>query len=130
MKKVLVIEDDVPLSWLIERILSKKFDVVTKNNGIDAWCWLEDGNVPNLIISDLKMPNLDGVELLENLANSGYLEKSRVMILSGNEDPEKRSLCMALGAVAYVVKPFEPESFIEQVERALISDNTPKPKVV
>ena len=61
MKKVLVIEDDAPLCWLLEKILSKKYEVVVMNNGLEAWCWLTEGNHPDLIISDIKMPSLDGL---------------------------------------------------------------------
>ena len=61
MKKVLVIEDDVPLCWLLEKILKNNYEVVIMNDGMEAWSWLSDGNLPNLIVSDLKMPSLDGI---------------------------------------------------------------------
>lgn len=53
MKRILVIEDDMPLCWLLQKILSRKHDVTIMRNGMDAWSWLTDGNVPDLIISDL-----------------------------------------------------------------------------
>ena len=53
MKKVLVIEDDAPLFWLLERILKAKYEVFVMTNGMEAWSWLTDGNIPDLIISDL-----------------------------------------------------------------------------
>ena len=62
MKKVLVIEDDAPLCWLLERILRGKYEVILMSNGLEAWSWLSDGNSCDLIISDVKMPSLDGVE--------------------------------------------------------------------
>jgi two-component system chemotaxis response regulator CheY len=67
MKKVLVIEDDEPLCWLLEKILTGKYDPIIMRNGLEALSWLSDGNLPNLIISDVKMPSLDGIELLENV---------------------------------------------------------------
>ncbi|SKC82411.1 response regulator [Ohtaekwangia koreensis] len=120
MKRVLVIEDDVPLCWLLEKILQKKHEVVIMNNGMEAWSWLSDGNLPDLIISDLKMPSLDGIELLENLSTSGLFKNIPVIILSGYEDASKRKQCLDLGAFTYLVKPFEPQSFLAEVDRALL----------
>lgn len=89
------------------------------SNGMEAWSWLSDGNIPNLIISDIKMPSLDGIELLENISNSGLFKNIPVIILSGFEDPAKRKQCLDLGAFTYLVKPFEPQSLVAEVERAI-----------
>jgi two-component system chemotaxis response regulator CheY len=121
MKKVLVIEDDAPLCWLLEKILSKKYEVVVMNNGLEAWCWLTEGNHPDLIISDIKMPSLDGLELLENLSSSGLFRDIPVIMLSAFEDPHKRKQCLDLGAHAYLVKPFEPQLLLDTVGSALSS---------
>ncbi len=124
MKKVLVIEDDKPLCWLLERILGKTYDVIIMNNGFEAWCWLRDGgNRPDLIISDINMPSLDGIELLENLSNSGLFKHIPVIMLSGSEDPAKRKKCFDLGAKQYLVKPFEPQQLMEVVNKSLQPDD-------
>jgi two-component system, chemotaxis family, chemotaxis protein CheY len=119
MKKVLVIEDDTPLCWLLEKILHSKYEVIIMNDGMEAWSWLTDGNIPDLIISDIKMPSLDGIELLENLSNSGLFKNIPVIILSGYEDPAKRKQCLDLGAFTYLVKPFEPQYLVGEVDRAI-----------
>ncbi len=119
MKKVLVIEDDIPLCWLLEKILQSKYEVIIMSDGMEAWSWLSDGNVPDLIISDIKMPSLDGIELLENISNSGLFKNIPVIILSGYEDGSKRKQCLDLGAFTYLVKPFEPQSLVAEVDRAL-----------
>ncbi len=67
MRKVLLIEDDALLCWLLEKILKNKYDVTVMNDGLTAWEWLSNNNIPDLIVSDLKMPSLGGLELLENL---------------------------------------------------------------
>lgn len=119
MKKVLVIEDDIPLCWLLEKILQNKYEVIIMSNGMEAWSWLSDGNIPDLIISDIKMPSLDGIELLENISISGLFKNIPVIILSGFEDASKRKQCLDLGAFTYLVKPFEPQSLVAEVDRAL-----------
>ena len=121
MNKVLVIEDDAPLCWLLERILRGKYEVIIMNNGLEAWSWLSDGNSCDLIISDVKMPSLDGIELLENLSNRGLFRNIPVIMLSGFEDSKEH--CLELGAFAYLVKPFEPQKFLSEVDRAIAHHN-------
>lgn len=119
MKKVLVIEDDIPLCWLLDKILQNKYQVMIMSDGMEAWSWLTDGNQPDLIISDIQMPSLDGIELLENISNSGLFKNIPVIILSGYEEGSKRKQCLDLGAFTYLVKPFEPQTLVAEVERAL-----------
>jgi len=119
MKKVLVVEDDSPLCWLLETIMRDKYEVTVVNNGLEAWSLLSERNIPDVIISDLSMPGLDGIELLENLSESGLFRNIPVIILSGDEEPAKRKRCLGLGAFGYVIKPFEPRLLLEEVSNAL-----------
>jgi len=121
MKKVLIIEDDGPLCWLLKKIMHNKYDVIIMNNGMEAWSWLSDGNTPDVIISDVEMPSLDGIELLENLNNSGLFKNIPVIMLSGDENPEKRKRSIELGAFNYILKPFEPQLLLVEVGRAIAS---------
>ncbi len=119
MRKVLLIEDDALLCWLLEKILKNQYEVVIMNDGMEAWSWLKEGNVPDLIVSDLKMPGLGGIQLLENINASEAHKNIPLIIHSGYEDAIKRKQCLDLGAFAYLVKPFEPEFLVAEVERAL-----------
>jgi two-component system chemotaxis response regulator CheY len=121
MEKVLVVEDDSPLCWLLETIMRNQYEVTVVNNGLDAWSLLSERNIPDVIISDLAMPGLDGIELLENLSESGLFRNIPVIILSGDEDPAKRKRCLELGAFSYVIKPFEPRLLLDEVNSALSS---------
>jgi len=123
MRKVLLIEDDALLCWLLEKILKNKYDVTVMNDGQQAWSWLTSDNIPDLIVSDLKMPSLSGLELLENLSMSETLKNIPIIIHSGYEDAGKRKKCLDLGAFSYLVKPFEPEYLVSEVERAIESRN-------
>jgi len=121
MKKVLVVEDDSPLCWLLETIMRNTYEVTVVNNGMDAWSLLSERSIPDVIISDLAMPGLDGIELLENLSESGLFRNIPVIILSGDEEPAKRKRCLDLGAFSYVIKPFEPRLLLEEVSSAIQS---------
>lgn len=115
----MVIEDDTLLCWLLKKIIGTNAEVIIMNDGMDAWRWLSDGNNPDLVISDLKMPSLDGIQLLQNLSTAPALKDIPVIMLSGFEDPVKRKTCIELGAYAYMVKPFEPPALIEMVDQVL-----------
>ncbi len=119
MKKILIIEDDDALCWLLTKILSLKYDVSVMNNGMEAMGWLTEGNFPELIISDLNMPSLNGMELLENIRSSGFLREIPVIILSGDENPAHKRQCLDLGAYKYILKPFQPDFLLEEVVKAL-----------
>ena len=121
MKKVLVVEDDSPLCWLLETIMRDTYEVTIVNNGMDAWSLLSERSIPDVIISDLAMPGLDGIELLENLSESGLFRNIPVIILSGDEEPAKRKRCLDLGAFSFVIKPFEPRLLLEEVSNAIES---------
>lgn len=126
MKKILVIEDDDALSWVISRILSSEYEINVIKNGLEAMAWLTSGNIPDLIVSDLHMPQLNGIELLKFLQHSGIYKEIPVIILSGDEDPEVMKQCRNLGAVKYILKPFGPELLMQDVEHALKIKSTIK----
>jgi len=127
MKRVLVIEDDEPLCWLLEKILTGNYEPIIMRNGLEALSWLSDGNLPDLIISDVKMPTLDGIELLENIHASGILRDIPVIMLSASDEPEQRKRCMALGASNYLIKPFQPKLLIEEIENTFKRLENPLP---
>ena len=111
------------LCWLLEKILKNKYDVTVKNDGLEAWDWLSENNIPDLIVSDLKMPSLSGIELLENLNKNESFKSIPVIIHYGFEDEGNLNKCIELGAFSYLVKPFEPEFLVSEVERAIESRN-------
>jgi len=123
MKKILLIEDDPLLCWLLEKILMKKYDVTVMTDGKEAWTWLTSNHLPDIIVSDLKMPTLGGLELLIKIGSDETLKHIPIIIHSGYEEAGKRKQCLELGAFSYLVKPFEPEFLVSEVERAIESRN-------
>jgi two-component system, chemotaxis family, chemotaxis protein CheY len=116
MKRVLVIEDDATLGWLLEKILVKKYSANTVSNGQEAWSWMLNGNIPDLIISNIKLPHLDGIELLKNLRASRLFRNIPVIVISGIDDHSMKEKCRAYGALTYLVKPFQPQRLLSEVE--------------
>ncbi len=124
MKRILIIEDDEPLLWLTERIVSKEYEVISTTSSIEGWCWLTEGNYPDLIVSDISMPVMNGFELLENLKSSSLFKHIPVIILSNFTDPRKRKKSLDLGAAEFIEKPFEPKFLLNNINKVLQSVNT------
>lgn len=106
--KILVVEDDVYMQTILNEYLNGIFDAVICHNGVDALSFLQDGNMPDLVISDLNVPKLNGLELIAQIKTSDFFNSIPIMILSGEDSSEIRIKCLNAGADDYVVKPFNP----------------------
>ncbi|MGI4728689.1 MAG: response regulator [Janthinobacterium lividum] len=117
-KQILVVDDDLSILKLLNFILSKEYEVVMKSSGIEAFAWLEEGNYPELIISDLEMPYFDGTSFIRNLKISGFYRDTPVIVLSGAYDLEEKVKRMSFAVEGYLTKPFNPaglKAIIQQV---------------
>ncbi len=117
--QILIIDDDDAMCQLLERLFEKKYNVVTKNDGMSAMYWLVGGQIPDLIITDLDMPNLDGVEFIKNIKKSGYYKDVPLIVITGYNDKEQKIKCMNFGAHDYFVKPFNPKDLLFSAEIVL-----------
>lgn len=122
-KKVLIVEDDRSLCSLLENILKPTYDVTAMHNSIEAWRWLSDGNYPALILSDFKMPRIDGLELAENIMTSGLFREIPIFIISGRNEPSLKERCEKLGVTAFFTKPFSPVQLVMAIKEVLIIKN-------
>jgi CheY-like chemotaxis protein len=121
MKKILVIEDDVALLWLIEKIISNQYEVVTVRNAQEAIQALHGGYDADLIMTDLGLPVVDGIELLQYLKKSGMYYHIPVVVLSGNENPQAIKRCLHAGAAKFILKPFDPPQLLSDIKDVMIA---------
>ena len=123
---VLIAEDDPFIRKILRQTLKDDFEVITKENGIEALSWLEDGNPVDIILSDIQMPYMDGKDLLGMLRVSPIFQKVPLIILSSFSDSDTRIKFFKLGADDYIVKPFSPievKAKIMSVLRRTKADN-------
>lgn len=113
---VLLVDDDVNLRMLLEYVLRREYEVTTREDGLSAMAWLSAGHLPDLIVADVDMPRLNGIELLTQLRASGYFRDIPVVMLSAYDDPEMRSACLGSGATDYLLKPFSPDGILSRLE--------------
>lgn len=115
-KKILVIDDEKTIRVLLQNYLQKDYDVITKSDGEEGLNWLQEGNFPDLIVSDIQMPNLDGYEFIKNIRASGYFKEIPMIMLSGIESSAEKVKTLKMGANDYIVKPFNPEELAVRIE--------------
>ena len=118
-KKILIMDDEKSIRFIIENTLKQEFDVISLANGQEGLDYLEEGNFPDMIICDLIMPEVDGFKFLERIKTSGFFDDIPIMILSGREWSKDKIRCFELGAEDYVIKPFNPSEVIARIKRRL-----------
>lgn len=96
--------------------MSKTYEVITKSDGMEGIDWLEKGNMPDLIVADIQMPNMNGYDFIKNIRSSGYFKDIPLIMLSGIESSQEKVKCLKLGANDYMVKPFNPEELAVRIE--------------
>ncbi|MFT4797024.1 MAG: two-component system response regulator FlrC [Candidatus Azotimanducaceae bacterium] len=127
-KCILVVEDDFELQEAVAETLKLAgFKVRTANNGIEALSVLERCEV-DMVVSDVNMPSMDGIELLENIRKTHA--QLPVLIVTAYADVSKAVSAMRLGAVDFMIKPFEPGVLVETVRQQAGDNSAVKPVVV
>ena len=111
---VLVVDDNADMVQYLVRILEKDYRVVSASNGREALDLLESTH-PDLVISDIMMPVMDGVQLLKEIKSTPGMSNIPVMLLSARAGEESRIEGYDLGADDYLVKPFSAKELIARV---------------
>jgi len=124
MKKNIVIisvEDDPGHAVLIEKNLKKSEivrDIIKFNNGEDVLNFLlkkgdphREKNTQYVLLLDIRMPRVDGIEVLKKIKEDDELKKMPVIILTTTDDPKEIELCYKLGCNNYITKPVDYDKF-------------------
>jgi len=125
---ILVVEDDDGHRELIRRNLKRGGvlnNIVVLPNGADALDYVfcraahaeRKGAAELLILLDVNMPGIDGVEVLRQIKADPVKKKIPVIMLTTTDDPREVQKCYELGCNEYVTKPLDPSSFIEAIRR-------------
>src|SRR5690349_23596416 len=101
-RTILAIDDSKAIRFLIQTVFGKKYQVVTASDGCSAMYWLTKKNLPDLIIADPQLPDMEEWELVEYLKNSGLYGKIPVIVLTNLEKSkftksETQKKCEQLG---------------------------------
>jgi DNA-binding NarL/FixJ family response regulator len=118
-KRLLLIDDDPNLILLVKDYLEfRGYEVTTAENGREALEILEK-EMPDMIICDVMMPEMDGYAFVEQVRKDPRTNWIPVLFLSAKGQSQDRVKGLNTGADVYMVKPFEPEELVSQVEASL-----------
>ncbi|MEG0463392.1 sigma-54 dependent transcriptional regulator [Bacteroides sp.] len=123
MKSILIVEDDLTFGMMLKTWLSKKgFDVSSESNIARAQKHLEEQRA-DLILSDLRLPDHDGIHLLKWMNQKGL--SIPLIIMTGYADIQSAVQAIKLGARDYVAKPVNPEELLKKITEALQTPSAP-----
>jgi len=118
-KKILLVEDEKNIVLGVSICLrSAGLDVIVAEDGAEALRKLETDK-PDLVLLDLVMPKLNGLEALQAMKESGATRDIPVIVLSARAQEEDIQRAMELGAADYMAKPFRPEELLAVIKKVL-----------
>jgi|SRR3989338_176325 two-component system chemotaxis response regulator CheY len=120
MKTILIVDDSISIRQVVGMTLKANgFDVIEAVDGVDALKKLT-GQKVHLIISDVNMPNMDGITLLKEIKQLPAYRFTPVVMLTTEGADEKKEQGRAAGAKAWIIKPFRPEQMLVAVNKLIL----------
>ncbi len=118
-KRVLVVDDEPNIVLSLEFLMRRAgFEVQVARTGGEALRALE-GQPPDLVLLDVMMPEVDGYEVCERIRARPEWRKTKIVMLTARGREAERERGLALGADAYVTKPFSTRELVDRVKRML-----------
>lgn len=116
-KKILTVDDSATMRNMLMATLSAAgYDVVQAEDGVEGIKALE-GQRYDLIITDINMPNMDGLTFIERLREKPEHKSVPVLVLTTENEPEKKARARRAGATGWLVKPFDPQKLVDTINR-------------
>lgn len=115
---LLLADDDDEILAFLEEHLSNDFNIITANDGQEAWVLLQEKEI-DLVISDLSMPNMDGLDLMSHVKCHDTLKHIPFIILTGRNSHSQKLACIQNGVDDFVDKPFSLELITWRIKALL-----------
>jgi len=119
VKRILAVDDSASVRQMVSLTLSEAgYEVLEAVDGEDALSKL-DGLHVDMVITDLNMPRLDGMEFVRRVRTMPKHRFMPIVMLTTESAPEKKELCRSAGATGWIVKPFRPNQLLSVVEKVI-----------
>jgi len=119
-KCVLVVDDSETVRQVLQLTLNNAgFDVIEAEDGDDALAKLASAPAVDMLITDLNMPNMDGLELIRKIREDSKHRFTPIVMLTTESSEEKKKAGREAGASGWIVKPFKPEQLLKVVKMVL-----------
>ncbi|MFH1202243.1 MAG: response regulator [Candidatus Omnitrophota bacterium] len=111
------IDDEEGIRESLRLILGKDYDLSFATDGQECLECLKKGQKPDLILLDIKMPKISGLDILKQI--KGLSPNQKIAVVSGYKSVEMATEAVKSGASDYIVKPFESKDLLEKVEKII-----------
>ena len=119
MKKILIVDDEPNIVMSLEYTFKKKnYDVFIARDGGEALQIAED-NIPDVVLLDIMMPNVDGYETLKQIKHNDKLQYTKVVFLSAKNKAADIEKGLQMGADKYLTKPFSLKKLVTEISELL-----------
>jgi len=118
-KTILIVDDSESIREIMNYTLEgADYNVLIGNDGEDAQKYL-DGTQINLVITDLNMPNKNGIELIKDIRKNNDYKFTPILVLTTESQANKKLEAKSAGATGWIVKPFVTEKLLEVVKKVI-----------
>ncbi|MDD3108095.1 MAG: response regulator transcription factor [Alistipes sp.] len=118
-KTIFIVDDKAAIAKILALYFSRDYHTVHFDNPLPAIEALQAGNIPDLIISDIRMPQMRGDEFLHFIKKNELFSSIPVIMLSSEDSTSERIRLLSEGAEDYMVKPFNPQELKVRVQKIL-----------
>jgi two-component system chemotaxis response regulator CheY len=119
VKTIMAVDDSASVRQMVSFTLKEAgYEVIEACDGKDALSKI-DGSILNLIVTDLNMPNMDGIELIRNVRANPQHKFVPIIMLTTESQNEKKLEGKSVGATGWIVKPFKPERLIAVIKKVI-----------
>lgn len=119
LTKILTVDDSVSIRAMVGLTLkSAGYEVIEASDGLDAINKLKDISV-DLVITDVNMPNMDGIELVKQIRSHPDHKFVPILLLTTEDQADKKNEGKLAGATGWIVKPFKPEQLVAVVKKVI-----------
>jgi len=128
--KIWVLDDSEMMRAFLKNICEKIGDTELFGDPISFLERILKEECPAVILLDLNLPNIHGLDLLQTLKNAKITDKSKVIIISSSDKSDEKIKCLNLGAQDFICKPFHPEELEIKLRRAFPSHKSTETKLL
>ncbi|MDE2145806.1 MAG: response regulator [Burkholderiales bacterium] len=120
-KTILIVDDSSSLRTVVKIALQRGgYDVLEAGDGLEGLAQLDQAGKVHLIVSDVNMPNMDGITFVSRVKQHARHKFAPVIMLTTEGQDEKKQQGKAAGAKAWIVKPFNPPQLLDAVSKLIL----------
>jgi two-component system chemotaxis response regulator CheY len=117
-KTILTVDDSRTMREMLRRALEASgFNVVQAEDGVHGIEVLQGMEYPDVIITDVNMPRMDGLQFIEEVRSDQSFRAIPILVLTTESDAEKKARARRAGATGWIVKPFDPVKLVDAIKR-------------